>query len=314
MRRLITGAVTGAALLLAAACGGGGGDAAQTVRGPPSIRQALAVEERTETFVDPARTTEAHATVAAADSRTLPTRIVTPAAGQPGRPYPLIVFAHGSGGLGTRYDPLLRAWAAAGYVVAAPSFPIVRDDAQRGDWALDLPKLPGDMTFVIDQILRLNADAGSPLRGAVDPAHIGVAGHSMGGMTTLAVAGNTCCHDARIKAAVVLAGRETPFGSGAFWSRIITPVLLVHGDADFNVVYSDGRRAFANAPPPRFFLTIVNGDHGTPYTGDAGDPQAGVVTDTTIDFFDHYLRGVADGLDRLQARVAPGVARLEQER
>jgi len=184
-------------------------------------------------------------------------------------------------------------------VVAAPSFPIVRDDAQLGDWALDLPKLPGDITFVIDQILRLNADAASPLRGMVDPAHIGVAGHSMGGMTTLAVAGNTCCHDARIRAAVVLAGRETPFGSGAFWSRIITPVLLVHGDADFNVVYSDGRRAFANAPPPRFLLTIFNGDHGTPYTGDPGEPQARVVTDTTLDFFDHYLRGIANGLDRL---------------
>jgi hypothetical protein len=31
-------------------------------------------------------------------------------------------------------------------------------------------------------------------------------------MTVLASAGNTCCHDRRIKAAVVLAGRETPFG------------------------------------------------------------------------------------------------------
>ncbi len=73
------------------------------------------MEERRETFVDRSRTTEAHSTVAASDLRTLPTRILAPAAGQEGRPYPLLVFAHGSGGLGTGYDRLLRTWAAASY-------------------------------------------------------------------------------------------------------------------------------------------------------------------------------------------------------
>lgn len=313
MRRL-TAALVGGLALVAAACGGGSPKPEATT-GPAPPRQQLAVEERAETFVDRSRTTEAHSTVAASDVRTLPTRILSPAAGEAGRPYPLLVFAHGSGGLGKGYDVLLRTWAAAGYVVAAPAFPIRRDDSQLGEWTLDLPKLPGDMTFVIDEVLRLNADGASPLRGSVDPARIGVAGHSMGGMTTLAVAGNTCCHDARVKAAVILAGRETPFGSGQFWSRIITPILLVHGDADYNVVYTDGRKAYANAPPPRFLLTILGGDHGTPYTGDMDDPQAGLVTDATLDFLDHYLHGAADGLARLQARGnAPGVAKLDQER
>ncbi|HEV2760041.1 MAG TPA: dienelactone hydrolase family protein [Acidimicrobiales bacterium] len=313
MRRGAATAMAGVALFVAA-CGGGGSDDGPAAVAP-AVRQPLALEERTETFVDTSRTTEAHATVAESVSRTLPTRILSPAGGQAGGPYPLIVFAHGSGGLGTGYDVLLRTWAEAGHVVAAPAFPIARDDAAAGDWQQDLPKLPGDMTFVIDQVLRLSADAGSPLRGAVDPDRIGVAGHSMGGMTALAVAGNTCCHDARIKAAVILAGRETPFGSGRFWSRIKTPVLLVHGDADYNVLYGDGKKAFANAPPPRFLLTIVNGDHGTPFTGDRENLQASLVTDVTLDFFDHYLRSVPQGLDRLQARAAaPGVATLEQER
>ena len=313
MRRWAAAVLAGMACL-AAACGGGGSDGGPTAVAP-AVRQPLTVEERTETFVDTSRTTEAHSTVAASASRPLPTRILFPAGGQAGTPYPLIVFAHGSGGLGTGYDVLLRTWAAAGHVVAAPAFPIARDDAAAGEWQQDLPKLPGDMAFVIDEVLRLNADAGSSLGGAVDPNRIGVAGHSMGGMTALAVAGNTCCHDARIKAAVILAGRETPFGSGQFWSRIKTPLLLVHGDADYSVVYADGRKAFANAPPPRFLLTIVNGDHGTPFTGDPDNAQAGLVTDVTLDFFDHYLRSVPEGLDRLQARAdAPGVARLEQER
>jgi dienelactone hydrolase len=313
MRRRWRSAVLGCVVfLVAGACAGGGSEPAPAAAPPATGRQPLAVEERTETFVDTARSTEAHGSVTASESRTLATRIVAPAAGQPGRPYPLIVFAHGSGGLGTGYDRLFRTWAESGYVVVAPAFPISRGD---GEWQVDLPKLPGDMSFVIDQVLRLNAGAGSPLEGVVDPAKIGVAGHSMGGMTVLAVAGNTCCHDRRIKAAVVLAGRETPFGSGQFWNRIVTPILLVHGDADYNVVYGDGRRAYANAPPPRFLLTILGGDHGTPYTGDPAHHQAGLVSDAILGFFDQFLHDDAGGVARLMARAeAPGVAKLELER
>ena len=315
MRRRWRSAVFGGELLLIAGACAGGGSGPPPAAAPAADRPTLAVEERTELFVDTGRTTEAHTTVAASDSRALTTRIFAPAAGQPGRPYPLIVFAHGSGGLGTSYDRLFRTWAGAGYVVAAPAFPIARDDAGAGEWQIDLPKLPGDMSFVIDQALRLNAGAGSPLESTINPEKIGVAGHSMGGMTVLAVAGNTCCHDRRIKAAVVLAGRETPFGSGQFWNRIVTPVLLVHGDADYNVVYGDGRRAYANAPPPRYLLTLLGGDHGTPYTGDPGHAQAGLVSDAILDFFDLHLLDDASGLARLQARAAaPGVAKLELER
>lgn len=314
MRRRWRSAVLGGVLLVVAGACAGDHQPPPTPAVPAAARPVLAVQERTELFLDTTRSTEAHNTVAASESRSLPTRILAPAAGQPGHPYPLIVFAHGSGGLGTGYDRLLRTWAEAGYVVAAPAFPVARDDAPAGEWTIDLPKLPGDMSFVMDQVLRLSADPASPLHGMVNPGKIGVAGHSMGGITALSVAGNTCCHDGRIKAAVVLAGRETP-GSGQYWSRIITPILLVHGDADFNVLYGDGRRAYADAPPPRFLLTVLGGDHGTPYSGDAGNPQAGLVSDAILDFFDSYLHDDAGGLARLQARAAaPGVAKLEMER
>ncbi len=300
-------AAVAAALAVLAACGGDGTPAVETAVAPPPARQALAVEVRTEPFVDHGRGTDASGSAPASPTRALPTKIFRPAEGQPGRPYPLVVFAHGSGGLGTGYDPLLRTWASAGYVVAAPAFPGSTDEEARGDWTADLPNFPADVRFVVDEVLRVDA-------GAVDRDRIGVAGHSMGGMITLAVAGNTCCHDPRMKAAVVLAGRETPFGSGQFWARIRTPVLLVHGDADTNVAYADGRRAYANAPPPRFLLTILGGDHGAPYTAEPSDVQARVVTDATLDFFDHFIKGVTEALAHLQARTADaGVAKLEQE-
>ena len=300
MRRRLAESVLGLSLFIAAACGGGGnGPSDGVTSAPPPPRPRLSFDVRTEQIVDTSR----------GAARALPTRIFAPSEGQAGRPYPLVVFAHGSGGLGSGYDVLLGTWASAGYVVAAPQFPAATEEAQQGDWTLDLPNLPGDVSVVITEMLRLGA-------GTVDPERIGVAGHSMGGMVTLAVAGNTCCRDARIKAVVVLAGRETPFGSGQFWARIVTPVLLVHGDGDRSVTYADGRRAYANAPPPRFLLTIVDGDHGTPYTGDPDNPQARLVTEATLDFFDHYLGGKSSGLVHLQARLAaaPGLAKLEQER
>ena len=295
------------ALAVLAGCGGGGGPPEAeggAVARPP--RQALPVEERTEPLVDSRRPTEASGSAPASPTRAMPTRIFAPAGGQPGRPYPLIVFVHGSGGLGDGYDVLLRTWASAGYVVAAPALPGSTDKEARGDWTVDLPNFPADVRFVIDELLRIER--------AVDPERVGLAGHSMGGMITLAVAGNTCCHDPRVKGAVVLAGRETPFGSGLFWARIRTPVLLIHGDGDTAVTYADGRRAYANAPPPRFLLTILGGDHGTPFTGDPGNAQARLVSDAALDFFGHYLKGIPEGLSHLQASAgAPGVAKLEHE-
>lgn len=315
IRRLV--AVVGAVAVLTACGGGGGGEpgGAPAARAAPPERPALAVEVRTEAFVDATRGTDASGSAPASPTRAAPTRIFAPAVGQPGRPYPLVVFVHGSGGLGDGYDVLLRTWASAGYVVAAPALPGSTDKDARGDWTADLPHFPADVRFVIDELLRANLAGEGALRGAVDPDRIGLAGHSMGGMITLAVAGNTCCHDGRVKAAVVLAGRETPFGGGQFWARIRTPVLLVHGDGDTNVTYADGRRAYASAPPPRFLLTIIGGDHGTPFSGDPADGQARLVTEAALDFFGHYLKGDAGGLAHLQARAsAPGVARLEQER
>jgi dipeptidyl aminopeptidase/acylaminoacyl peptidase len=313
IRRL---AVVAVAVAVLAACGAGGDpEGAPAAGAAPPDRPALAVEVRTEPFVDATRGTDASGSAPASPTRAAPTRIFAPAGGQSGRPYPLVVFVHGSGGLGDGYDRLLRTWASAGYVVAAPALPGSTDKDARGDWTADLPHFPADVRFVIDELLRVNRAGEGPLLGSVDPDRIGLAGHSMGGMITLAVAGNTCCHDGRVKAAVVLAGRETPFGGGQFWARIRTPVLLVHGDGDTNVTYADGRRAYASAPPPRFLLTIIGGDHGSPFSGDPADGQARLVTEAALDFFGHYLKGDTDGLAHLQARAsAPGVARLEQER
>lgn len=307
------------ACALGGACGGGTGRGGTSVPqvAPPATDAPRPVDSRIETFVDTSRPTEAHGSVAEQPSRTMRTTIFFPSSSR-GAPFPLVVFAHGSGGLGTEYFPMLRAWAAAGYVVAAPALPVAASgpDGRPGDSSSieDLPNQPGDLSFVISQLLAVNADPGSPLHGTIDPGRIGAAGHSLGAMATVALAGNTCCHDERVKAAVVLAGREAPFGTGVFFNRIRTPLLLVHGDADNTVAYSEGRKIYNDAPPPRFLLTLAKGGHSSMYDP-FDDGPAQLAVHVTIDFLDTYLKDARDGPARLgaDAGAAPGIARLESE-
>ena len=90
---------------------------------------ATPVATTTLTLVDSSRSTPAWDGMPAKSSRTLVTTVWYPAresAGGSGNgPYPLIVFAHGLGGSPQEYAQLLRSWAGAGYVVAAPPVSVV---------------------------------------------------------------------------------------------------------------------------------------------------------------------------------------------
>jgi len=119
-----------------------------------------------------------------------------------------------------------------------------------GDWSLATPEhltVPG--AGVASGLLAMNDDAASALVGPIDPDRLGAAGHSLGGMTTLGLVANTCCHDPRFDAGVVL-GRQVPFPEGEFFVRIDTPLLLAHGDADTSVPYADGALPSSMRPRP----------------------------------------------------------------
>lgn len=289
--------------LLAAACllwaaGCGGGDDRQVAQADPSYE----VTSGKETFVDRSRPTPAAGDQAARLERTLPTVTYRPVGD--GR-FPLVVFAHGNTvGDPGYYEVLLRSWAAAGYVVAAPIFPLSSTRLPGG--AGDLVNQPADVSFVITEMLRMNAEPAGPYAGRLDSGRIGVAGHSLGAMTTLGVAFHSCCLDDRIRAGIVLAGRERPFPTGTFFPGTRTPILVVHGDADPLLPLEGARRIFDDAQGPRFLLTLAGGDHDSPYAGIDGRPQPDtrLVMAATVDFLDHYLKDRADGLERMRAHLA----------
>lgn len=68
-------------------------------------------------------------------------------------PWPLVVFGHGFATTPFLYRRLLRAWAEAGYLVAAPRFPLGNADAPGGSDENDIVNQPRDMSFVSSRLL-----------------------------------------------------------------------------------------------------------------------------------------------------------------
>ncbi len=252
-------------------------------------------------FVD--RTRVAHFANGTSGLRTLVTYVRIPSGGH--RPYPLLVFAHGFDTIPRTYAHLLDAWARAGFVVAAPVFPVESSTAPGGADERDLGNQPGDISFAIGRLL-----AAPALHGLVDPARVAVAGQSDGAETAFAVAYQRGYRDARVRAAVVLSGSELPPGAPLDLGAATPPLLAVQGTRDRINPPVLTAQLFRDTPRPKFLLELIGAGHLPPYTSDAR--ELGVVERATVAFLDHVLRG-APLRPVLTAGNVAGVARLTAE-
>ena len=256
-------------------------------------------------------------------ARTLLTYVRYPALGAPGRvdlpgapparadgPFPLVVFGHGFAVMPSLYAQLLQSWAQAGYVVAAPVFPLENADAPGGPDEADLTNQPADMRFVISRTIALSQTPSGVFAGLIDPGRIAVAGQSDGGDTALAVADDPRYRDPRVGAVMVLSGAEIP-GTGAFAvpRHDPPPLLATQGTAD-TVNPPSATSAFFNvAPRPKYLLRLLGAEHLPPYSNE--EPQLGIVQRVTIAFLDGYLRDSSSALGRLTSvGSVPGRATL----
>src|SRR5579883_2159608 len=78
-----------------------------------------------------------------------------------GGPEPLVVFGHGFALTPATYAALLQTWAAAGYVVAAPVFPLENANAPGGPTETDLASEPRDLRFVRSEERRVGKECRS---------------------------------------------------------------------------------------------------------------------------------------------------------
>src|SRR6266540_1937027 len=223
-----------------------------------------------------------------AGSRTLPTTIWYPAKdGQPapGR-FPVVLFSHGLGGAPDDYAALLRRWAAAGFVVAAPAYPKTHRGVRDPD-ITDVVNQPADASYVLSRLLD------GPLRASLDAKHLAAAGHSAGGITTVGLF--TSSRDNRLAAGVVLAGNA--LGVGLNFTGPSAPLLFVHGEADGVVPYSIGRAVYERVPWPKALLTLPGQGHVVV----AGTAAWAAVAATTLDFLRWTLYADSAAKSRLRA-------------
>jgi dienelactone hydrolase len=207
-----------------------------------------------------------------------------------GRARPLVVFGHGFAVTPAPYARLLDAWAHAGFVVAAPIFPLGNANAPGGPNESDLVNQPGDMSFVITQMLRR-----FPAR--IDPHAIAVTGQSDGGDTALAVADDVHFRDPRVGAAIILSGAKIPGVGGFDFPGPRPPLLATQGTEDTINPPSFTHAFYDAAPGPKYLLTLFGASHLGPYTDE--QPQLGIVERVTIAFLDRYLEGRRGALNRM---------------
>lgn len=168
-----------------------------------------------------------------------------------GAPYPVVLFAHGSGGgpwISTYFTTHL---ASHGFIVLAVAHIGSRTDR------------PAELISVLDQVSRQNPTDDGLLTGLIDGARVGVTGFSLGGDSALRVAAT----DQRTRAVIAMA----PSGSGTgppplvdAVSDVAAPAMLMWGVLD-EIVPHDNHRPLLDrlgqAAPERWLITLRRTGH-----------------------------------------------------
>jgi predicted dienelactone hydrolase len=277
MRRRIVHRVALALVLFAAACGGRGPEHQPEDAGEPGpypvgvTRVELYDAARDRTLLTevwypadesarglPAAPIESYLPpelAAIAANATIPLVAVRDVAISPDRPFPLIAFSHGSGGIRFQNTFQMEYLASHGFVVAAPDHQgntVFDNSGSDAQLSIDRPL---DILFVFDQLSAFTNESGNPFEGWIDlNKGFGVTGHSFGAFTTLAVAST----DQRVVAALPMAlgGPVSDSYTAA------TLMLIASEDQTIGLEGNDAaRETYAMLPSPRFFGEVIDAGH-----------------------------------------------------
>lgn len=270
---------------------------------PMTVGVTHSIATRQVTFIDFSRATPAFDAYPGSPSRRLPTTIWYPSDG--GGPFPLVVFAPGYGATPASYAPLLTRIAAAGYVVAAPTYPLLSGQPAGPTDTVGWEDLYGDTWFVTSQVLT-DATVG----GLVDPDRIAVAGHSDGAAIAFGDGFTPFRLDPRVRAVIAYAadaGQYPPYQPNG------RPILHVLSDQDVYNPYGDAIGwDRSTLQQPKTVVSLWNASHEGPFV-DTGDPHFDLVVRVTIGWLDTVLKAHPEALLFASWDVAnhPSLAAME---
>ncbi len=203
-----------------------------------------------------------------------------------GAPFPIVAFSHCYNCTRFSTATIAERLASHGIAVVAPDHQggTLADKQSGADTPLDTAFLQvrqGDIAIVLDRVLDPSAtEIPALLRGAFDPAKVGVFGHSYGGVT----AGLTLMKDPRPRAGLALAvPMENPLLSGVSMPEIHVPVFFMLATED-NSIGTLGntilRQNYDTANPPVWKAEVTDAGHWsfTDICGIIPDFDAGCTT------------------------------------
>ncbi len=251
--------------------------------------------------------------------------------------YPLVLYSHCFSCTRWSAHAVMERLASHGYVVVAPDHTgdTLFDGLQGMGLPLDpslVPLRTADIRFVLDRVL---ADDVLPNGLKIDPARVGMLGHSIGSVT----AGSVADEDARIGAVLgVAAPMENPLFPGGMLASIDVPIGMLLATEDNSILEVGNeviRLNFAEANEPAYRLDIVDAGHWSvtniagltegfaPGCGEGvrqtnGQPFTYLDVDTANDitatfvtaFFAAHLEGDADAIALLESSPWPEQAPL----
>lgn len=248
-----------------------------------------------------------------------------PAGTAPPDGYPVILFSHGFTGCGTQSVFLTEGLAQAGYLVLAPDHHdaacgpnhegklFEKLSTMRSQQPFHTPDAWSEATYrdrgvdleaVLDAVLKQKSFQGLP----IDSRRVGLAGHSLGGYTVLALAGAwPSWKDRRIKAVLALSPYCAPFIAKGNLGHLDVPIMYQGGTLDFGITPSVGRPggAYDLTSPPKYFIELAGAGHFA-WTN-LNESYQSVINNYSLAFFDRYLKGPTSSgtMDHLLDRPWP---------
>lgn len=216
------------------------------------------VETDELTLVDESRSTSANGTYPGAESRTLVTNLWFPDEAVEGGS-PLIVYSHGFMSNREEGVYLAEGLARRGYVVAAPDYPLSNNGAPGGPNPTDVVNQPGDVSFIIDSLIGMSGED-KPYHGNIDASRIGLAGLSLGGLTSTLVGYHPRYRDERARAVISIAGPAAMF-TRRFFLTSAAPFLMIAGTEDAVVDFATHAAIIPDRAPQGTLLSIGGGTH-----------------------------------------------------
>ena len=175
-------------------------------------------------------------------------------------PYPLIMYSHGFMSSVSEAEYLIEYLVPKGYVVAAVNYPLSTGSAPGGPTVNDVLNQPGDLSFVLDELLARNTAADDSLSGLIDPRRIAAVGLSLGGLTSQLAAFHRDERDERLAAAISMAGPAV-FLTRKFFSTSDIPFMMIAGTEDAIIPYEAHAAPIPQKSDQALLVTLQGATH-----------------------------------------------------